>query len=128
LTFAFAISCFCIGGLFIEGSLIALNAVANQKSVLGQTGYERQDATSGNTEEESTSEYLWNQLFFSESNFLSIAYQVVPFFSNLSIVIWALVFPGALSTILMVAAGFCFLFPNLVNRLVVDSCMACLYI
>ncbi|GJQ14139.1 hypothetical protein GpartN1_g5930.t1 [Galdieria partita] len=112
LTFALAICCFCTGGLFIEGNLITLSTISSEKAILEQAT----DDGRNTAEEQDPTERFWDRLFFSESNVLSIAYQVVPFLSNLSIVIWALVFPGALSTVLLVVAGCYFLFPNLCNR------------
>ncbi|GJD05670.1 Piezo-type mechanosensitive ion channel component [Galdieria sulphuraria] len=116
LTFALAICCFCTGGLFIEGNLIIMSTVSNDNSISERTTSDAHDVVRGTAEEQDPTERFWDRLFFSESNALSIAYQVVPFLSNLSIVIWALVFPGALSTVLLVVAGFYFLFPNLINR------------
>lgn len=115
LTFALAVFGFCTGSLFIEGSLISMS-IFNDSSNLEQTCSGLQDASGNTSEAENSTERFFERFFFSESSALSIAYQVVPFLSNLSIVIWAVVFPGALSVILLLAGSFYFMFPNLFNR------------
>eukprot|EP00871_Galdieria_phlegrea_P001756 jgi/Galph1/2581/GphlegSOOS_G1260.1 len=122
LTFALMLCAFSTGGIFVIGHSetnatetvtfqeLQSNSLENEvmtasSNALDNKGNIRADGTT------QSSGIVWEDLFFNENGLLIVASQILPYFANLSVVIWAVVFPGALSTILLFCAGSLFLFP-----------------